>query len=266
MGPDLRVEILHILDHAIQRQRKPQPQRRLHGQMRPLGARDPSGPGRTSIARRHKGPLRQVDPVMRHMRGGGRPFRPPNLQLLGRSDGEQRPRRRTFPHRPMDRVKGRNVQRGHGRQPVHPRQPRRIPVKRIVVDHVEPAVQQRPRRVRKGRVQIVVQHPRLDILAPRIAAVVMFGQDRVDAERRIAVARGEQRHVMPARHQPLHQRPGMRLHPAHERLRDRVPDMRDDGDPHHSAAMAGCSSAFCPASSAAAFSSFNRRITLAVLA
>ena len=211
--------------------------------MRALGGGDPPGPDRRSVAAGPVGPGRRVDPVGGDAGLGRRPVRPPDLQLPMRGHGEARPGGGAFMHRPAQRVEGRDVQRRHHRQAMDPRQPRRVAVQGIVVDHVETARQQRLCRPGEARVHMGVQHIRPVEIVPGKAAVVVVVEDREQprpARQPLgAVAAGKERDIVPRPHQRVDEVPGMRLHPAHEGRCDGVPDMRDDRDPHHSAATRG---------------------------
>ena len=83
------------------------------------------------------------------------------------------------------------------------------------------------------------QRCRAAMLGPGEGTFVMFGQHGVDHEAGIAIARCEQDDVMPACGQAVCQIPAVRFHPAHERLRNPLTDMRKQCDPHAATLVEG---------------------------
>ncbi len=100
------------------------------------------------------------------------------------------------------------------------------------MQHVEPA---RRDPVAGGGVSPVEMRPEARV-APVFeagkAGLLMDRDHRIAGEARVAVAGGEQHHVVAARAQALGEVPGVGFEPAREGRGDRVAEMGEERDPH----------------------------------
>ncbi len=168
-------------------------------------------------------------------------------------------------------LEGRDVQRGHGGHAVELGAPQREAVQAVVMHDVEARRIDRRAGPLEAGVDMGVEGRAALVLQPGISPLVVLREDGLDAEARIAVAAGEQGHLVAALFQPRGEVEGVRLHPAHEGLDDRLTHVRHDRDPHAAILMPRSSCRIPHAGTAArsmraAVSASMRRITVVVLA
>ncbi len=107
--------------------------------------------------------------------------------------------------------------------------------------HVEAAGRDPVEGGRVGGIDMGAQPGIAPVLEARKALLVVDRAHRIEGKARVAVAGGEQHHVVAPRGQPLGEVPAIGFEPAREGRRDRMAQMGEERVPH--AGTASCTGA-----------------------